>query len=213
MSEKETVKDFIANGDIAGALKTLLSMDLPSKDRSKVIQIKASFEKLRKDARKGIVGFEQQTTEQNKINDRLLQFLDGETSDAEPAPLPSHRRKWWEYVVGAGVLIGILGGMAEWSGYSLKDLFGGGNGAADTFSVTVFVHGKQGRDERILKNQGQVMLSLRSNEMPCSINEKGEATFKEIPMGFKGQKFNPPASPALTCGRQALGAKTTCAPA
>lgn len=55
----------------------------------------------------------------------------------------------------------------------------------DTFSVTVFVHGKKGRDDRILKNQGQVMLALRSSEIPCSINEKGEATFKELPIGLK----------------------------
>ena len=38
-----------------------------------------------------------------------------------------------------------------------------------------------------LKTQGDVMLGLRTNEMQCSINEKGEATFKEIAMEFSGK--------------------------
>ena len=188
MKDKSTIVDLISNDRIAEAIEAILSSELSAKDRAIVVQIKSSFKNLQKGILKGTLTFEQQTTEQNKINDRLLKFLNGETSDAEPADIQSRRRKWWEYVVAVGVVVGILGGLAEWSGYSLKDLFGGGNGAADTFSVTVFVHGKKGKDERILKNQGQVMLGLRTNEMPCSINEKGEATFKEIPMGFRGQK-------------------------
>ena len=105
-----------------------------------------------------------------------------------PPEYPEHRqKKWWGYVVGLGVVISILGGIAEFSGCNLKDLFFG-SGADDTFTVTVFVHGQKGIDDRILKNQGQVMLGLHGNEMACSVNEKGEATFKGIPMSFKGKR-------------------------
>lgn len=187
MLEKEKIIALISNGDTARALETLLSMALPPKDRSNVIQIKASFEKLRSDVLKGILSLEQQTTELNRINDRLLRFLDGGPSDPTPADTRSRRRKWWAYIVAASILVGIVAVLFQIAGVRLKDIFGDG-ASPETFTVTVFVHGKKGKDDRILKNQGQVMLGLRTNEMPCSINEKGEATFKEIPMGFKGQK-------------------------
>lgn len=187
--EKEVISELVSNGQLAEALDMMLSMEMPAKDRTALLQIKASFEQLRKDSLKGILSFEQETTERNRINDRLLKLLNGEDSNPLLAGNIDHRRKWWEYVVGLGIIIGILGGIAECSGYNLKDLLERGNGTADTFTVTVFVHGKKGKDDRILKNQGQVMLGLRTNEMPCSINEKGEATFKEIPMGFQGQRM------------------------
>ncbi len=187
MTEKETIIKLVSNGHIAEALDKLLSMDLSPKDRSIVAQIKASFENLRSNTIKGILSFEQQTTEQNRINDRLLRFLNGETEHLPVTPMAEKRgSKIWSYVVGTGVVVGILAGIFRIADISLKDIFGGGS--PESFTVTVFVHGKKGKDDRILKNQGQVMLGLRTNEMPCSINEKGEATFKEIPMGFKGQK-------------------------
>jgi hypothetical protein len=187
MQQRQTIIELVSNGRTAEALDKLLSMDLPPKDRMLVAQIKASFEQLRSDGIKGILSFEQQTTEQNRINNRLLRFLNGEAVQTPDDPAPEKReRNLWEYVVGAGVVVGILAGIFQIAGISVKDVFGGGS--PETFTVTVFVHGKKGKDDRILKNQGQVMLGLRTNEMPYSINEKGEATFKEIPMGFNGQK-------------------------
>lgn len=56
------------------------------------------------------------------------------------------------------------------------------------FSITVFVHGKEGRHQRILQNQGKVVLHLGTSPREESINEKGEATFKEIPGDFNGKK-------------------------
>lgn len=62
--------------------------------------------------------------------------------------------------------------------------------APQTFTATVFVHGKAGRDERILRNEGQVLLSLGGDERLSTINEKGEATFKEVPIAFAGKKVS-----------------------
>lgn len=187
MKEKETICKLVSNGRTAEALEKLLSTDLPRKDQIIVAQIKASFEQLRRDTIKGILSFEQQTTEQNRINDRLLRFLNGED---EPPPLSpmteTSQSKVWKYVVGSGVVVGILAGIFQIAGISINDIFG--SRSPESFTVTVFVHGKKGKDDRILKNHGQVMLGLRTNEMPSSINEKGEATFKEIPMGFKGKR-------------------------
>lgn len=187
MTDKETIIELVSNGRTAEALDKLLSMDLAPKDRIVVAQIKASFKQLQSGTIKGILSFEQQTTEKNRINDRLLRFLNEEAEQSSEAPgAEKRRRKVWKYVVGAGIVVGILAGIFQIAGVSIIDIIGGGS--PESFTITVFVHGKKGKDHRILKNQGQVMLGLRTNEMPCSINEKGEATFKEIPMGFKGQK-------------------------
>lgn len=187
MTEKKTTLELLSKGHTAEALDKLLAMNMPPKDRAVLVQIKASNAQLQRDSQKGILSFEQKTTEQNRINDRLLQFLNGEDTPSVPAGTGTRRGKWWGYVAGVGVVIGILAGIAELSGYSLRDFFTGSS-ADDTFTATVFVHGKRGTDERILKNQGQVLLGLRGNEMPSSINEKGEATFKEIPGAFAGKR-------------------------
>lgn len=179
--EKETILNLVSNGNTEKALDTILSMELSPKAKTLVIQIKASFENLQRNRMKGLVSFEQENIERNKINDRFLRVLNDDFSDK------SKSRAWWEYVVGFGIVVGVLGGIAEFSGWNIREIFSG-SAANDTFTVTVFVHGKKGKDDRILKNQGHVMLGLRTNEMPCSINEKGEATFKEIPIGFKGLK-------------------------
>ena len=186
-TEKKAIQEQLSNGHIAEALNKLLAMDVPPKDRAVLVQIKASYAQLQRDSRKGILSYEQQVTGQNRINDRLLQFLDG--GDASSVPVGTHLRrgKWWEYIVGLGVIIGILAGIAVITGHNLSDLFSSSS-VDDTFTATVFVHGKRGTDERILKNQGEVLLGLRGNEMPGSINEKGEATFKEIPKSFQGKR-------------------------
>ncbi|PHN94727.1 hypothetical protein CSC80_05105 [Maribacter sp. 6B07] len=58
----------------------------------------------------------------------------------------------------------------------------------DSLTFTVFVHGPKGLDDLILKNDGKVVLVLKSDKREATINEKGEATFKEIPSVFKGKK-------------------------
>jgi hypothetical protein len=187
MAERETIIKLVSAGRTVEALDKLLSMDLPPKDRSIVAQIKASQGQLSRSTIKGVLSIDQQITEQNRINDRLLRFLNGEAVQPTDTQDEEKRsRKIWEYIVGASIVVGILAGIFQIAGISIKDIVGGRS--LETFTVTVYVHGKKGKDDRILKNQGQVMLGLRTNEMPGSINEKGEATFKEIPMGFKGQK-------------------------
>lgn len=83
-------------------------------------------------------------------------------------------------------IIAVLAGVAEISGYSLRDYFGGNS--IDSFSLTVLVHGKEGKDDILLKNQGKVVLDIGGDRKEEAINMQGEATFKELPGGFIDKK-------------------------
>jgi hypothetical protein len=58
----------------------------------------------------------------------------------------------------------------------------------DSFSVTVLVHGKKGKNDRVLSNQGKVVMDFGTTREEEEINKEGEATFKEIPIKFLGEK-------------------------
>ncbi|MFM9947751.1 MAG: hypothetical protein ACKV1O_07435 [Saprospiraceae bacterium] len=183
-THKNILSDLVAKGKTAEALEKFLSLELPPKVKSTVQQIKAAYENLKSDRIKGILSIEQENTERNRINNRILELLDSLDADLLLPVIEKSSRNWRKYIVGAVIII-----VSIWVVFcqTVKN-YSSENAAPDSFSVTIFVHGKKGKDDRILKDQGQVMLGLRTNEMPCSINEKGEATFKEIPPGFKGQK-------------------------
>ncbi len=189
INSEETLSNLISQGQLQKAIEYLLALDLSKTQKKEVLGIASSYNSLESAQARGVLSFEQETLERNRITNRLLNLVN-HLSDEPKSPQPGKKPfKWWQYVISLGVVIGILGGLAEFSGISLSDLFGRTQ-APETFTITVFVHGKKGKDERILKNQGQVMLGLRTNEMACSINEKGEATFKELPIGFVGQKVS-----------------------
>lgn len=58
----------------------------------------------------------------------------------------------------------------------------------DTFNLTVFVHGKGGKEDKILKGQGLVCVYLNSNPEKASIDEDGKASFSEISPTFLNSK-------------------------
>jgi hypothetical protein len=52
-------------------------------------------------------------------------------------------------------------------------------------SVTVFVHGKKGRQDLILRQQGYVIMDINGERKKESINEKGQACFQNLHLGDK----------------------------
>ena len=56
---------------------------------------------------------------------------------------------------------------------------------SDPFSVTVYVHGDRGRNDLVLKGQGQVVMDLEGDRRIRRINETGEAYFAGIPPKFR----------------------------
>lgn len=94
----------------------------------------------------------------------------------------------WTHIVAFSVFIGILGGTAEFFGYSLKDLWTTNTKEIDYFDITVFVHGKEGRHSHILENKGKVVMLLNTDKRDEKIGDKGEVNFKELPESFKNKK-------------------------
>ena len=65
---------------------------------------------------------------------------------------------------------------------------GEGKCADEPFTFTVFVHGKNGLDDKILKNEGMVCIYLNSRPEKVKIDEDGKATFTEISPTFLNSK-------------------------
>ena len=65
---------------------------------------------------------------------------------------------------------------------------GEGKCANETFTLTVFVHGKAGLEDKILKSQGMVLAYLNSRPEKANIDEDGKATFTEISPTFLNSK-------------------------
>ena len=56
------------------------------------------------------------------------------------------------------------------------------------FNYTVFVHGKGGKDDKILRGQGKVKLYLNSLPLASDIDANGRAVFSEVATTFLNQK-------------------------
>lgn len=98
-----------------------------------------------------------------------------ETPKPVPAPTANNTKLW------AGLGIVLLLVVALFASNFM--------GNSDTsFALTVLVHGKDGKDHQILKNQGKVMLDIGTARQEATINERGEATFKELPATFIGKE-------------------------
>ena len=115
-----------------------------------------------------------------RINKALLELIDRLPDEEEKRLIGKiQQAKWWQWVVALGILLAIPAAIAEFTGYSIRDFLG--FTTKDSFTLTVLVHGKAGTDDRILQNQGKVVLDFGNTREEEMINGEGEATFKELP--------------------------------
>ncbi len=85
------------------------------------------------------------------------------------------------YIGGAALLISILAGLAEFSGYSLRDLWGKSVTTADKFAFTVYTKNEKGELISAINNQREIVLSLPDDELHQPIDADGKATFRLEP--------------------------------
>jgi hypothetical protein len=104
----------------------------------------------------------------------------------------------------AGFLFGALRSFARYSGHHFGGLLELGGPVvgftlvlvlgyllpppASNLSLTVYVHGKAGPQELVLRDQGSVLLDLGADRRSAKILDRGQAFFSEIPANFRRQE-------------------------
>ncbi|MEM9936610.1 MAG: hypothetical protein AAF824_23485 [Bacteroidota bacterium] len=124
----------------------------------------------------------------NKLPDDLDIITDEQEvnnkGEIEPEKDTFSKEQIWKFILGVGVIVGIISGTFAILGINVKDMFTGGK--VDVFSVSVIVHGKNGKDQPILRNQGEVLLDIGGKREVAPIDGNGQATFLQLAGGFKG---------------------------
>lgn len=181
----------IAAGDLDQALELLLAHTEGTTRYVPAVQLAARFNILKHKELNGLISFENAQIERNKITDAVLALLEGRSVGGEGNHkniLPNTKLTCSVIIGLAATLIAILGGVAKFSGYSLPDLFGGGTNGKTT-AVTVFVHGPRDCADLIMRENGFVIMRIKSTgeTKKEAITDKGEAKFSGLRVGEKVQ--------------------------
>lgn len=188
---KKHLQQLLSQGNTKKVIQELLDYTSRISDdelHQEVMMQSARYEQYAKESRLGITSHGEQQLTLNKINQSILSIIQHLPQEESRKPINNlskagfKKQKWWQWVVGAGVIIGILAGIAEFTGLNLKGLFSSTSTASNT--VTVLVHGKDGKADLVLPNRGIVKLIYGDAIVSKQINNEGEATFRQISDAF-----------------------------
>lgn len=191
---KQALQQLIAQGKTEQVIDQLLQLTERSGDtalREEVLLQASRYRDYAKAKRMGTSSTEDQQITLARINQALIQIiqqLSEEEKKSSITPAPRPKTKTWQYVVGVGVVIGILSGIAGITGFNLKSLLGMG-ATNSPLQLTVYVHGPDGRQDIVLENEGQLLLDLRNDRRVAQIGEHGRTNFGEISRDFVGKEI------------------------
>jgi len=192
---KEKLTEYISQGKTKDAIEELLRVTKDKDETNQeVVLVSARFEQYEKEKLLGISTDEQQRAELANINLTLLKIIEqsnlkvSDNNLAESAksssPKSSFVKKFYGWIIIVGVFIGILAGIAEITGVSIKDLIKPTNGdKVQTLQLTVLVSDTEGRV--VLENEGELVVDFGNDRRTAMIGEKGRTNFGEIPVIFK----------------------------
>jgi hypothetical protein len=183
MIDKQKLKKLVAGGETPAVISALLKHAKAKglKELENVLlMMQARLEQNEGEARQGTITREAADTLRNQVNAAILHLLDQDlekdvdmgqlVSAVNPKPT---KRNWWLPLALAGIMVIYI---------IAKDVMN-----SKPFGLTVFVHGPEGVEQRLLRSEGKVVLHIGQDQREASINEKGEADFKEIPAKFRGK--------------------------
>ena len=179
---KQTLRSLLSQGKTKKTIDALLSVTRPVDDdlHAEVVLQSARFEKFRESRRKGTLSSEDQDITLARINEALLQIIDALPANAG-ARHPD-KRSLWPYLLAAAVTVGLLGSLAEI--FDFIDILPNGSSPAASNTVTVLVHGKNGRDHCVLPGRGIVTLAYGDAIVKKPVNNECEVTFRQISDSF-----------------------------
>lgn len=109
--------------------------------------------------------------------------FNGDKTPEPVTPQSSKPNHLWKYIIGLGVIMGILGSTAEFCNW-IKPTPSSSTATSAPFDITVFVHDKTGQHIHYLQNKGEVVMNLKTDKRDERIGDKGEVNFKQIPGEF-----------------------------
>lgn len=194
---KKELQELIAQGKTDQALDQLISLsEQPGYEdlREEVLLQSARYREYAKGKRQGTSNSEEQQTSISKINEALLYLISHLPDDLDStlrSDIPKvfdklKSRPWWQWVVSASVIIGILAGIAEFTGYNLQTLFGSNNSDVP-LQLTVYVHGPKGSQDIVLEKKGKLIVDFGNRRDTRQIGEDGRTNFGEIDHRFLGK--------------------------
>lgn len=141
----------------------------------------------------------------HKLAENIQEMNNSQATDFKPmeakgenghSPKEDVKKKMWTYLVGVGVVVSLLAGIAEFSGYSVRDVFGSDTKdvvdtnsvkkpmvpeVAKKFAFTVYVRDENGGLLTDINNHRKVALDLEDDNITVPVNAKGEAMFRLEP--------------------------------
>lgn len=169
------IQQLIAENRISEAIQELLAATENTHLHTEVIQQSAKFEHYNRERRNGTTSEADLNVMLAKIQTALLAINEKLDNATTPKSV-----NLWKYIIGAAVIIGMIAGTIK-----IIDFFSSDTPAnSATNTVTILVHGTDGKDDVVLPNRGIVYLLYGDAKIPEQINNEGEATFKQIPESF-----------------------------
>ncbi|MEM6963319.1 MAG: hypothetical protein AAF573_01050 [Bacteroidota bacterium] len=203
-SLKEKLKDQIVQGKLDQAIQTLLENSKNDSDfHNQVVHLSSRYASLKQEKLQGILSSANSNLQQNQITNALLalinQLPDESTASGDlttrshtttekitPSDDPKNT-PWKKWVVIAGGIIAALAGIAEISGYSLRDLFSSSS-SSEALTLTVKVRAENGT--RPLKGAGSLAIDYGNGTQTVEIDKEGKIDLRELPARLKGNKVS-----------------------
>ncbi|MGB3467635.1 MAG: hypothetical protein WBA74_20275 [Cyclobacteriaceae bacterium] len=163
--QREKLLYLINQSKIENAIGRLMESDFLDIDKKELDEISFQYQQLQKNRLNDMHSAEQDDRQQNEIVGRLIEFV----KRSEFKTLSVKTKFWKSKII---IWLGIIGSLASIIG--LWYVFFPPGTTVKT--ITILVHGKNGRDELVLPNRGKVYLIYGDAKIPEQINDEGEAT-------------------------------------
>lgn len=187
----QPLKEFIAQGQSGKALEELSKHTnvLPDKPYHNVVtQLHARWKANERAHLMGILAHESYTMERNRINQALLELLDGNL-DATNAGVPNKNHtpenSLWRKIGYAALFAALISGVADLLG--IIHIFS--SSKEDSMQLTVMVQGVDGLPIPELQNTGKIIVDFGNDRRAPLIGQDGRTNLGEIPQKFRGEKI------------------------
>ncbi len=199
---KENLKKQLAQNKTKQVIQQLLTLISHLEDQelhNEVILQSARFEKYERANRLGISSYEEEGISIAKINQALLSIINqlpNESDESIPSnpnlkkekKNPDIKKNWQKWALAISGIIAVMAGIAEFTGYNLRDMVGGENDAELPLTVTVKVRDMEGN--RPLKSEGKLVIDYGNGTQTLPIDEEGKVDVREIPPRLKGNEVS-----------------------